>query len=589
MSDVANNSSQQQQNQQNNQQNQVSLSQSITESFIIAKHTRAYIKEQLEKNGCLPAPEECANEILIRATGYIMFINMVREKGNKIPIPKELPDYAIAELMLASSTIIRIAPGLRQDDDDDDGEILDESKLPIGIYQTDGPKKGIYQICNTPDAGELCERMKAYNQKIKRSERYEVMSILRSRAPVVRKTVVPYLVPVRNGIYDVKNKKLLPFSPDYVFTTKIRTNLNLAAVNPQIYAEEDDSWWNPEDWIKSLSPNDPELADFLWQLIGAACTPLVPRGKMALLYSRSGNNGKGTLCELIRTVIGRNRVASIPLSEFGKPFALETLPDAIAIIVDENNVKSYIDDLATLKAAITGDVLTINIKHQPKYDYTFNGLILQCVNALPQINDKTGSAKRRMIIVEMPSCFTGAEKKYIKNRLIHRRDVREYVLKKVLVDMPYQDSFREPACAKKMMQQYTLITNSVDAFLDEILPQCQWDLLPATDFLYEGYCNWYRSVHPGGNPVGRNDFIEGVKDYVNNPDNNCEWEWTDSTRSKGRMDWPEPLLLDLNIKSMRLSWHNPTGGQVGTNVKTKYSGLKRIVPSTCSTATMDEE
>lgn len=562
-----------------------------TESFIILKCTREYIAGQMAQNGYLPCPDECADEVLIQIKQAMDIENSCRPKGEKIRIPKDLPDYAIAELMLARDTIIRIAPGLKEaEDDDEDGEILDESKLPLGVYQGDGPKQGIYQICNTADDGELCDMMKQYNPKLKKNERFEVFSILKSRAPVVRKTTIPYLVPVRNGIYDLKNKQLLPFGKDYVFTTKIRTGLNLAAVNPQIYVEEDGTYWNPEDWMQSLSPNDPELVDFLWEIIWAACTPLIPRNKMVLLYSRSGNNGKGTLCELIRTVIGKNRTASITLLDFGKSFGLSSLPDSIAVIVDENNVKSYIEELAALKAAITGDVVTINIKNKPQYDYSYNGLILQCVNCLPKINDKTGSFKRRLLIVEMPSCFTGVEKKYIKNRLIHRRDVREYVLKRVLVDMPYKDSFSEPECCKKMMREYALITNSVDAFLDEILPQCKWDLLPATDFLYEGYCNWYRSVHPGGNPVGRNEFIEGVKDYINNPDNNSEWEWTDSTRSKGRMDWDEPLMVDLGIRSLYYDAYDASRHiERPTKLKLKYSGLKRLIPSAQNTARPDEE
>ena len=67
-----------------------------TESFIILKCTREFIAGQMAKNGYLPCPDECADEVLILVKQAMDIENSCRPKGEKIRIPKDLPDYAIA-------------------------------------------------------------------------------------------------------------------------------------------------------------------------------------------------------------------------------------------------------------------------------------------------------------------------------------------------------------------------------------------------------------------------------------------------------------------------------------------------------------
>ncbi len=48
--------------------------------------------------------------------------------------------------------------------------------------------------------------------------------------------------------------------------------------------------------------------------------------------------------------------------------------------------------------------------------------------------------------------------------------------------MEYRESFTETSLTKSALSEYRLYSNSVHAFLEEILPRCKWNLLPATDF-----------------------------------------------------------------------------------------------------------
>lgn len=521
-----------------------------------------------------------ADTVMAKILSEFTLQNSVRVKGQKLKCPQDLPSLSIAVLIAARSDVALVLSGDKSQTDKKQNLTSEQRhSLPIGIYQTTGDNKGVYEITNDPYGafGELVER---YKPDATRREKLEVFTLVKSRLKVVEKCVIPYYVAVNNGIWDMKDKILHPFSQDLVFTSKIHTNLNLAATNPVITIPEDNSTWDVDTFFSELG--SPEFVESIKEVIQAACLPLAPRNKMVLFMNTAGNNGKGTICQLIRNILGKDSVVSIPIANFSKQFELANLPHACSVICDENDVSSFSQGLGNLKSVITGDTVSIERKYKESFDYSFHGLVLQCVNDFPKGDDKSGSFRRRLHIIPFENCFTGAEKRYIKDRLIYRTDVLEYILKMVLVDMEYREQFTETAATKKALESYVKTTNSVVSFLQEILPVCKWDLLPATEFLYEAYKNWYREFVPSGKVIGRNDFIDSVREFVATDENaKLEWEWTDSTRSKGYIHCSvqEPLLEEYNL----ISFMKHKAGSCGVQrifayeprLKEKYSGLKR--------------
>lgn len=520
-----------------------------------------------------------ADTVMAKILSEFTLQNSVRVKGQKLKCPQDLPSLSIAVLIAARSDVALVSSGDKSQTDKKQNLTSEQRhSLPIGIYQTTGDNKGVYEITNDPYGafGELVER---YKPDATRREKLEVFTLVKSRLKVVEKCVIPYYVAVNNGIWDMKDKILHPFSQDLVFTSKIHTNLNLAATNPVITIPEDNSTWDVDTFFSELG--SPEFVKSILEVIQAACLPLAPRNKMVLFMNTAGNNGKGTICQLIRNILGKDSVVSIPITNFSKQFELANLPHACSVICDENDVSSFSQGLGNLKSVITGDTVSIERKYKESFDYSFHGLVLQCVNDFPKGDDKSGSFRRRLHIIPFENCFTGAEKRYIKDRLIYRTDVLEYILKMVLVDMEYREQFTETAATKKALESYVKTTNSVVSFLQEILPECKWDLLPATDFLYSAFKSWYREVSPSGKVIGRNDFIDSVKEFVATDENmKLEWEWTDSTRSKGYIDCDkkEPLLDRYDLTAFM---DNTFGAYVNREfvyeyrLKEKYSGLKR--------------
>ena len=515
-------------------------------------------------------PEQVARDVTKKMEDRIGLKNISRAKGDKIKNPKKLRPFQIAMLILAMFHVRRVpcaGPGASRKYD------------LLVIYMEHGSDAGTY----VEHEEEFYRIARRFNPQITSGEFEEVLSRLRTDAKRVTRTMDPDLIAVNNGIFNFKTRELLPFSPDYVFLTKSHVDYNQDATNVVIHNDEDGTDWDVESWIESLS-DDPEIVDLLWELLSAIVRPYVTWNKSIWFYSTVGNNGKGTFCVLLRNLCGEGAVATIPISDFAVKFALEVLVKAMAIVTDENDVGAYIDKVANLKAIITGDAVSIDRKFLTPISFQFHGLMVQCVNEMPRIKDKSGSFYRRLLIVPFDKCFTGKEREYIKGDYLKRSEVLEYVLYRAL-NMDFY-KFSNPHVCKSLLNEYTEYNDPVQEFFQEFFLEREeadeaeegfvWDLLPF-DFLYDLYRAWFAKNNPHGIPQSKKTFTD---DIVSATKQSNIWICENkrkTVRSNGRMDKPEPLIIQYDLKD----WMNPT--YTGSNndmiarpaLKLTYRGLQR--------------
>lgn len=473
-------------------------------------------------------PHQVADKILEDIKTTFDLENAIKGRGKKFGIPDALIPQQVG-MIIARMRPVRLIVTTNAGSDSD--------YALLGVYQEDGPNQGIY---DTSDEA-VRNLVREYNFSLSKNQIEEAASFLRDNIPRVSPCKEKNLIAVNNGIFDFDTKKLLPFSDDKVFLSKSKVNYNPNAKNITIHNDADGTDWDVESWMNSLS-DDPEVVNVLWQIIGAIIRPNVPWGKSAWFYAESGNNGKGTLCELMRQICGEGTYASIPLSDMGKDFMLEPLTHASAIIVDENDVGTYIDKAANLKAIITGDTIQINRKFKTPVPHKFHGFMVQCMNEMPKIKDKSDSFFRRQLFVPFTKCFTGVERKYIKQDYLKRKEVLEYVLFKVL-NMDYEE-LSVPKVCEDALNEYKEFNDPVRQFLSEVLKKAKWSLLPY-EFLYDMYKVWFKNNIPNGTVQGRAAFIKDVKAIVNN---DTSLGWSDSqARVATHMICAEPLIREYEL------------------------------------------
>lgn len=339
-------------------------------------------------------------------------------KGSKMTIPSDLTPSMIAKIMLRMYYIRNInCAGAKSEREYD----------ALGIYQEDGPDKGIYITSEL----EIQKMIHKFNSELNEAQLNQAVKILQREAPRAERCSDRDLIAVNNGIFNYRTKIVEPFDPEKVFTAKCRVDYNPTAQNVTLHNDSDNTDWDIESWILELF-DDPEVAECIWQILGAIIRPNVSWGKAALFVSQTGNNGKGSICSLMKNLVGEGSYAAIPLSEFGTKFMLEPLIRSTAIITDENDVGTFIDKAANIKAVITNDTIYIDRKHKTPISYKCSLFMVQCANELVKVRDKTDSFYRRILYIPFNKCYTGSERKYIKDDYLKRREVLEYVLYRVL-------------------------------------------------------------------------------------------------------------------------------------------------------------
>lgn len=512
----------------------------------------------------LPPSQDEVTEIEYRILDEVnrWISTVVADDGEKIQRLSYLPNAAIARLMIALEGI----KALNYSDGNNAGN------YQLGIYQDCGENEGIY--VTTEDL--FIKVIKKYNFNISVSGIRQVMELLRYTAPVVAVRKYRNLIPVNNGIFDYDTKKLLPFSPDYVFVSKCKVNFNAAATNVVIHNDDDGTDWDVDSWVHELT-DDPQVEQLIWQIIGAVIRPNVRWDKVIMPYSTKGNNGKGTLCRLLRNLCGEGNYTSIAINDMSKNFRLSPLLHVSAVIVDENNVTAYLDDASTFKALITGDQVQIEEKYKAPVDFRFSGLMVQCVNFLPRVNDKTSSFYRRILMVPFEKCFTGAERKYIKDDYLNRQEVLEYVLCKVLEKIPSYYDFDVPDACTRLLDDYKTFNDPVRQFAEEMLPELKWQLVP-NKFLYDLFKAWYEENIPSGRVQGKNSFLQEFKDVIAERD---DWKATGSSvPTQGYSFGSEPLIIRYNLtKWMNDAYRGTDAAMICTpsmdTIKSSVSGIIR--------------
>ena len=274
----------------------------------------------------------------------------------------------------------------------------------------------------------------------------DVIFHLTNMVNVVPRTNEPHLIPVNNGVFNKETKKLEPFTPDYVFTTKITTNYIEGAVQPTI------SGWSFDNWLDEVACGDREVFTLLWQVINDSLNGNYTR-KKAIFLVGDGNNGKGTFQTLLSNLIGFDNIASLKVNEFDHEFKPSVLEGKTLVIGDDVPVGVNIEDSSNFNSVVTGDSILVNVKKKQPYRAVFRCTVIQSTNGMPRFKNKTGGTNRRLLIVPFNADFNGTkENPDIKEKYLNNKEVLEYVLYKA-INLDF-GKFIVPKVSTDMLEEY---------------------------------------------------------------------------------------------------------------------------------------
>jgi putative DNA primase/helicase len=263
------------------------------------------------------------------------------------------------------------------------------------------PDRGIY----TPngEAHIKVQIKKALGKHLRKNRQNEVINyIVCSTLKHIEETP-PHLIALRNGVFDLKTKQLEPFDPSYFILNGL----------PIVYDPKADC-----DEIKKFIAEvvHPEDIKILQEIAGYSLWRAYPLHKAIMLVGE-GANGKSTFLELLRTMLGRENVSTIPLHDLEtSSFARSSLYGKLANIYPDLSDKG-LRGTGYFKMLSGGDTVSAEYKFHDRFEFkNYAKLIFSC-NKVPESPDDTTAFFRRWIIINFPKQFLEGDPKTDPNIL----------------------------------------------------------------------------------------------------------------------------------------------------------------------------
>lgn len=351
-------------------------------------------------------------------------------------------------------------------------------------------KDGIY----VEDERQIKRVMVNEIPSLKRNQQSEVLEYLYNKA-IDKKEENPYLIPVKNGVYDLKQEKLLPHSPEMIFTARYNVNYDPEAQS-QIVA----------DTLFTIANEDTEVVEMFTQIFGYLLFKENFVGK-SFLFLGSGGNGKSLLLRMMQSLVGLENTSSIPLQGLSEQFNISSLHHKLLNAGDDIPLRS-VEDASNFKKLSTGELVVAAYKGKDVFEFSNYAKLVFSANGLPRWYENSDGVFDRLIIVPFNARIRGTDKE--DKRLpekVTTEEAKSYLfnialqgLKKVLKN----ENIFIPKVALQEMEDFKKGNDPLIEFLEEH----DVDDKKITD-IYEVYREW--SIAEGyRKPLIRKEFKKRI-------------------------------------------------------------------------------
>jgi putative DNA primase/helicase len=397
-------------------------------------------------------------------------------------------------------------------------------------------KDGVYLPNGRERIKEIC--LEILEQSYESSKFLRIINKLEPRTHIEQEILFKEenknLIPLKNGIFDLLNNKLIPYSPKYKFFSKLEVSYEHGATC--------------HNFIKFLSEIVDEKDIVNVQEIIGYCLYREAFLQKAIMLVGSGSNGKSKLITFINEFFGYNNITSIKLQDFDKNFVPFNLFGKYINTCSElpsNNITNT----STFKQLTGGDLITCDRKFKTVMNFICYAKLIFSCNEIPLSYDESEGFYRRWKIISFNNKFV-KENEYKKELEKTAEDKKKYlkianpnVLSKISTEeeksgvlnwviqglknlMTYND-FTNAETTRETKEKYNKWGCSSERFSSERLEYCFNNIIPTGILMaeYSKFCNEnelkqdspkkvYGVLRKRNNATVENKMINGDRVYV---------------------------------------------------------------------------
>lgn len=361
---------------------------------------------------------------------------------------------------------------------------------------------GIYVPGHSVIEGCMIQHIPSLN-RAKRKEVLDYLEIMiMDETPMANAKWIAF----KNGLLDVETDMFIGFTPDIVVTNMIPWDYNEAA-----YDELTDGVLN------RVSCNDVMVRHLLEEMVGACMyrSNTLCGGK-AFILTGSGSNGKSTLLNMIKRMLGKKNISVLDMKKLNDRFSPVMMYGKLANIGDDIS-DHFIDDSAEFKKVVTGETIDAEQKGQPKFNFEPYVKMIFSANNIPRIGKGRDSSAiiRRLVIIPFNANFKkddGSYENAFIGRDLENQEAMEYLirlgvegLKRLLKNKVYTTSDK----LKEELEEFEEMNNPVLGFFKEYgLEEIENQATKEVYGKYNEYC-----IDNNMTPMARGEFSKQCKKY----------------------------------------------------------------------------
>lgn len=294
----------------------------------------------------------------------------------------------------------------------------------------------------------------------------------------------PNLIAFRNGIFNIMDETVVPFSPDLVITNRIPWDYN-----PQAYSELADNTLN------KIACNDDKVRAVLEECIGS-CFYRSNELRKAFFFTGSGSNGKSTFIFILQRILGEENISALDLKELSEKFQNAELFGKLANLGDDISC-SFNPDINIFKKITGGNRFQVQRKGERPFEFNPYCKLVFSANTMPRMNEKTKALTDRLLLIPFEARFTSDDTDFdpkIKWKLQQQDSIEYFIkigiegLKRVIASNGYSISTK----MKRELDEYEVENNPVLSFVRDCDDEGYKILNEPTSKVYEqyqGYCH----------------------------------------------------------------------------------------------------
>lgn len=307
---------------------------------------------------------------------------------------------------------------------------------------------------------EIEAEMIQHIPNLKKTQRREVLDYMELICDELAPSDARYIA-FNNGVYDVVDDELKPFSTELVITNKVPWDYV-----PDAYSELADKT------LTKLSCADETIRALLEECIGYCFYRRNELGK-AFILTGDKSNGKSTFLDVLKYILGEGNISALDLKELGDRFNTSMMFGKLANIGDDIG-----DDflqgsqVSIFKKIVTGNRIKAERKGQDPFEFNPYIKLLFAANDIPRMKDKTGAVLRRLVIIPFNASFSKSDPDYdpyIKYKLIEQSSI-EYLIRLGVAGLKRvieNNEFTKSEKVDKEVKEYEEENNPIVAFIED--------------------------------------------------------------------------------------------------------------------------